>query len=88
MMERTAWQVGLRVWFFALFALDSIAVAAQGLVPVAMASAGMEKARWISDRLLRWGGLGGTLSGILLGLLASYIPAVRLGTDSFLANGF
>ena len=70
------WQVGLRVWFFALFALDSIAVAAQGLVPVAMASAGMEKARWISDRLLRWGGLGGTLSGILLGLLASYIPAV------------
>lgn len=75
-MERTALQVGLRVWFFALFALDSIAVAAQGLVPVAMASAGMEKARWISERLLRWGGLGGTLSGILLGLLASYIPAV------------
>lgn len=72
-------QVGLRVWFFALFALDSIAVAAQGLVPVAMASAGMDKARWMSDRLLRWGGLGGTLSGILLGLLAGYIPAVPFG---------
>ena len=33
-------EVGLRVWYFALFALDSIAVAAQGLVPVANAKLG------------------------------------------------
>eukprot|EP00913_Durusdinium_trenchii_P027742 g26015.t1 len=75
-LAAAAHQVGLRVWYFALFALDSIAVAAQGLVPVAIASSGKEKARWMSGRLLQWGGIGGTLSGILLASFAGYIPAV------------
>eukprot|EP00438_Fugacium_kawagutii_P013599 Skav223060 [mRNA] locus=scaffold1069:426018:443941:+ [translate_table: standard] len=51
-LAAAAHQVGLRVWFFALFALDSIAVAAQGLVPVAMASAGMDRARWMYANFL------------------------------------
>ena len=41
------------MWFFALFALDSIAVAAQSLVPTAMASEGLEQARFICTRLLQ-----------------------------------
>lgn len=71
-----AHQVGLRVWYFALFALDCIAVSAQGLVPVALATAGVAKARWVSSRLLLWGGVGGTLSGLLIASLASSIPAL------------
>lgn len=47
--------MGIRVWFFALFALDSIAVAAQGLVPVAMASFGQDRAR--RDAMSMWMGL-------------------------------
>ncbi|CAJ1365585.1 unnamed protein product [Effrenium voratum] len=75
-LAAAAHQVGIRVWFFALFALDSIAVAAQGLVPVAMASFGQDRARWVSSRLLLWGAAGGLFSGCVLWALADYIPSV------------
>jgi len=71
-----AHQVAIRCWFFALFALDSIAVAAQGLVPTALASAGPADARRVALRLLSWGLGGGVASGLVLGFGYTYIPAV------------
>jgi len=79
-LAAAAHQVALRTWFFALFALDSIAVAAQGLVPTAMASGGSTNAREVANRLLLWGGAGGCLTGVLLGAGATAIPAIF--TDS------
>mmetsp|Transcript_66291 Transcript_66291/g.168062 ORF Transcript_66291/g.168062 Transcript_66291/m.168062 type:complete len:579 (+) Transcript_66291:74-1810(+) len=75
-----AHQVGIRTWFFALFALDSIAVAAQGLIPTAMAGGGSASAREVANRLMFWGGAGGCLTGALLTVGADSIPAIF--TDS------
>ena len=49
---------------------------------MALATAGVAKARWVSSRLLLWGGVGGTLSGLLIASLASSIPALHLGDDT------
>ena len=49
---------------------------------MALATAGIAKARWVSSRLLLWGGVGGTLSGLLIASLAGSIPALHLGKDA------
>jgi len=66
-----AHQVALRIWFFALFALDSVAVAAQALLPVAMTSSGTTPARRVALRLLGWGFGGGLLTGSLIFVTAA-----------------
>jgi len=73
-LAAAAHQVALRVWFFALFALDSVAVAAQALLPMALASGGPGRARWVSLRVLFWGFAGGVLTGILLVGGAAIVP--------------
>jgi len=65
-LAAAAHQIALRIWFFALFALDSVAVAAQALLPVAMTSSGTKSARQVSLRLLGWGFGGGLLTGSLI----------------------
>jgi len=79
-LAAAAHQVALRVWFFALFALDSVAVAAQALLPMAQAGGGAERARWVSLRLLLWGFGGGVATGILLAGGEAIIPSAF--TDS------
>jgi len=78
-LSAAAHQIGLRIWFFALFALDSIAVAAQGLVPTGAKEGGVRRARSVALRTLFWGFAGGTLSGLLLAVGADW--AVAAFTD-------
>jgi len=75
-LAAAAHQVAIRTWFFALFALDSVAVAAQGLVPTALADGGRESARGVATRLLQWGAGGGVLVGLALAVGADGIPAI------------
>jgi len=75
-LAAAAHQVALRVWFFALFALDSVAVAAQALLPMALATGGPGSARWVSVRLLLWGFAGGLLTGTVLAVSAASVPAI------------
>lgn len=75
-LAAAAHQVALRTWFFALFALDSIAVAAQGMLPTVMADEGRESARRVAWRLLCWGCGGGILTGVALAWGAEGIPAI------------
>jgi len=75
-LAAAAHQVALRIWFFALFALDSVAVAAQALLPVAITSSGTESARRVSLRLLAWGFGGGILTGIIIFVGAASLCAL------------
>lgn len=79
-LAAAAHQVALRTWFFALFALDSVAVAAQGLLPTALANSGKEGARSVAERLLLWGFGGGICTALVLALGAGTIPGIF--TDS------
>ena len=69
-------QVALRTWFFALFALDSIAVAAQGLIPTALAGGGPRLARSVAQRLLLWGFGGGVAAALILAAGSDAVPAL------------
>eukprot|EP00929_Paragymnodinium_shiwhaense_P068301 TRINITY_DN34322_c0_g1_i4.p1 TRINITY_DN34322_c0_g1~~TRINITY_DN34322_c0_g1_i4.p1 ORF type:complete len:572 (+),score=93.93 TRINITY_DN34322_c0_g1_i4:142-1857(+) len=75
-LAAAAHQVAIRTWFLALFALDSIAVAAQALVPTSAADGGPKEARKVAERLLTWGAAGGLLCAIVLAVFGDAVPGV------------
>jgi len=75
-LAAAAHSVALRTWFFALFALDSIAVAAQGLLPNAAATCDRRGARRVALRVLLWGFAGGVVSGVAMASTSATIPLI------------
>ena len=77
-------QLASTVWTFLAFALDAIAIAAQAITGRHLGAGDVALTRRVTDRMVRWGVLGGIVTGValaagapLLGGLFTTDPAVR-----------
>eukprot|EP00958_Prasinococcus_capsulatus_P003215 scaffold299_cov343-Prasinococcus_capsulatus_cf.AAC.8 len=69
-----AHQVVIQLWWLSLFSLDSLAVAAQGLVGTSIGQDQKTQARVVTNRILGWGLLAGTTAALVLGVGGSAVP--------------
>lgn len=71
--EVAAHQVAAQIWFFLSLVVDSLAIAAQNLVAVHLAS-DRATARRLSRRMLLWGVVWGILLAVLFWMLRDMLP--------------
>lgn len=64
----------IQLWWLSLFSLDSLAVAAQGLVGTSIGQDQKTQARVVTNRILGWGLLAGTTAALVLGVGGSAVP--------------
>jgi Na+-driven multidrug efflux pump len=77
-------QLALTVWTFLAFALDAVAIAAQAITGRTLGAGRLEETRAVTDRMVRWGLVGGVVTAValaaaapLLGGLFTDDPQVR-----------
>jgi putative MATE family efflux protein len=77
-------QLAITIWTFLAFALDAVAIAAQAITGRTLGAGDLATTRAATDRMVRWGVLGGVLTGLALaaaapglGALFTEDPAVR-----------
>ena len=77
-------QLAITIWTFLAFALDAVAIAAQAITGRTLGAGDLSTTRAVTDRMVRWGVLGGVVTGLALaaaapglGALFTEDPAVR-----------
>jgi Na+-driven multidrug efflux pump len=77
-------QLAITIWTFLAFALDAVAIAAQAITGRTLGAGDLATTRAATDRMVRWGVLGGVVTGLALaaaapglGALFTEDPAVR-----------
>ena len=77
-------QLALTIWTFLAFVLDAIAIAAQAITGRYLGAGDVPQTRAVTNRMVRWGLVGGVVTGLLLaacapglGYLFTGDPAVR-----------
>jgi putative MATE family efflux protein len=63
-------QLAMSVWTFLAFALDAVAIAAQAITGTALGAGDRDLTRRATDRIIRIGLVAGTVTGVLLALVA------------------
>jgi putative MATE family efflux protein len=71
-----AHQVAATVWTFQAFALDALAIAAQALTGKALGAGDADAARAATSIMVRWGGWGGLVVGVLLAAASPVLPVL------------
>jgi putative MATE family efflux protein len=71
--DLAAMQVAMTIWTFLAFALDAIAIAAQAITGRYLGAGDADGTRAITRRMVRWGVLGGIVTGLLLAATASWL---------------
>lgn len=69
-------QIAFTIWTFLAFALDAIAIAAQALTGRALGAGDVEGTRVLTRRMIRWGVVGGVVSGVGLAVLSPFLGAL------------
>ncbi|WP_457206274.1 MATE family efflux transporter [Nocardioides sp. P5_C9_2] len=69
-------QIALTLWTFLAFTLDALAIAAQAITGRALGAGDVEGTRRLTDRLVRWGWVGGLATGLLLAACAPWVGAL------------
>lgn len=69
-------QIALTLWTFLAFTLDALAIAAQALTGRALGAGDVALALALTRRMVRWGWVGGLLTGALLAGAAPWIGAL------------
>lgn len=83
-----AHQLAMTVFTFLAFALDALAIAAQALIGKELGASNPEKARQLTQTMIRWGTGFGVVTGVLLALAAPVTGALfspDAGVQSVLA---
>lgn len=75
-----SYQVVNSIWMMAAFALDALAIAAQGLVGVALGSGNTKVLRGLIKKLSWWGVWGGVAIGVAVALVSPWLPVI-FGSD-------
>ena len=77
-------QLAITIWTFLAFALDAVAIAAQAITGRTLGAGDLATTRAATDRMVRWGVVGGVVTGLALaaaapglGALFTEDPAVR-----------
>jgi putative MATE family efflux protein len=71
-----AMQVAMTLWTFLAFALDAIAIAAQALTGRYLGAGDRDGTRAITRRMLRWGVVGGIVTGVALAAASPWLGAL------------
>ncbi|PKQ31563.1 MAG: MATE family efflux transporter [Actinobacteria bacterium HGW-Actinobacteria-2] len=71
-----AHQVAATVWTFQAFALDALAIAGQALTGKSLGAGDVVGARAATAIMLRWGGWGGLVLGLLISAASPLLPAL------------
>jgi putative MATE family efflux protein len=74
--DLAAMQVAMTVWTFLAFALDAIAIAAQAITGRYLGAGDRDGTRAITSRMLRWGVLSGTVTGVALAAVSPGLGAL------------
>ncbi len=69
-------QLALTLWGFLAFALDAIAIAAQAITGRYLGAGDAVTVRAVTRRMVRWGVLGGVLSGAMLAAASPWLGAL------------
>ena len=74
-----AMQVAMTIWSFLAFTLDAVAIAAQAITGRYLGAGDVAGTRAVTRRMLRWGLLGGGLTGAALAVLSPFLGPVFTG---------
>ena len=77
--DLAAMQVAMTLWTFLAFALDAIAIAAQAITGRYLGAGDRAGTRAITARMLRWGVLGGVVTGLALAAASPWLGALFTG---------
>ncbi len=69
-------QLALTLWGFLAFALDAVAIAAQAITGRYLGAGDTDTVRAVTRRMVRWGVLGGVLSGTILAAASPWLGAL------------
>ena len=72
-------QLAMTLWAFLAFALDAIAIAAQAITGRYLGAGDVAGTRAVTSRMVRWGVLGGVLSGVLLAAASPVLGVLFTG---------
>ncbi len=74
-------QLAFTIWSFLAFALDAIAIAAQAITGRYLGAGDREGTREVTRRMVRWGAIGGVVSGLLLAAASPLLGPLFSGDD-------
>jgi putative MATE family efflux protein len=72
-------QLAMTLWTFLAFVLDAIAIAAQALTGRALGAGDVRGVRETTTRMVRWGGLSGVVTGLLLAATSPVLGGLFTG---------
>jgi putative MATE family efflux protein len=72
-------QLAMTLWTFLAFVLDAIAIAAQALTGRALGAGDVVAVRETTARMVRWGAVGGVVTGLLLAAASPVLGALFTG---------
>jgi putative MATE family efflux protein len=74
-------QLAFTIWTFLAFALDAVAIAAQAITGRYLGAGDREGTRDVTRRMVRWGAVGGVVTGVLLAAASPLVGPLFSGDD-------
>jgi putative MATE family efflux protein len=74
--DLAAHQLAFTIWGFLAFVLDAVAIAAQALTGRYLGAGGLDEARAVTRRMIRWGWVSGVVTGLGVAALSPFLPAL------------
>ncbi|MBZ5738147.1 MATE family efflux transporter [Nocardioides mangrovi] len=72
-------QLAMTLWGFLAFVLDAIAIAAQAITGRALGAGDVTGTRRLTARMIRWGAVGGVVTGVLIALASPVVGHLFTG---------
>ena len=74
-------QLAFTIWSFLAFALDAVAIAAQAITGRYLGAGDRDATRDVTRRMVRWGAVGGVVTGLLLAAASPLLGPLFSGDD-------
>ena len=75
-MDLATHQLAMTLWTFLAFVLDAIAIAAQAITGRYLGAGDVAATRAVTSRMVRWGVVGGVVTGLLLAVASPVLGAL------------
>jgi putative MATE family efflux protein len=75
-VDLAAHQLAITIWGFLAFVLDAIAIAAQAITGRYLGAGDVAATRAVTSRMVRWGVVGGVVTGLLLAVASPVLGAL------------
>ena len=74
-------QLAFTIWSFLAFALDAVAIAAQAITGRYLGAGDRDATRAVTRRMVRWGAVGGVVTGVVLAATSPLLGPLFSGDD-------